>query len=246
MAGTVIKNPYGFIYITTCLINGKRYLGQRKFNKGWRTYLGSGSAFSRAVKKYGKANFVKEIVEICFSSEELNEAECKYSVFFNVVENNDFYNLVLGGGTSAGWHPSEETKEKISKANKGEKSAWYGKRHTQEEKEKIGNAHRGKVLSDETRKKLAQKRRGTKATEEAKRNMSKAQKGENNGMWGRSQTERAKTAQSKAVVCLETGAKYYSVREAERKTGISRTNIGHMLNGDQKTAGGYHWKYVAG
>lgn len=30
-----IINPYGFIYITTNMINGKRYIGQRKFTQGW-------------------------------------------------------------------------------------------------------------------------------------------------------------------------------------------------------------------
>lgn len=30
----MIKEPYGFIYITVNMINGKRYIGQRKFSKG--------------------------------------------------------------------------------------------------------------------------------------------------------------------------------------------------------------------
>ena len=108
-----IKDPYGFIYITTNLINGKRYLGQRRFSQGWQKYLGSGLTFKKALAKYGENNFIKDIILICFSEEELNQAEYDLSVFFNVVESNDWYNLVLGGGTSRGWHPSEETKQKI-------------------------------------------------------------------------------------------------------------------------------------
>lgn len=240
------KAPYGFVYITTCLVNGKKYLGQRVYRGNWQSYIGSGIAFKKAVKKYGRENFIREIIKDCYTADELNEAEKELSIAYDVVENENFYNLVYGGGTSAGWKPSEETRRKISKSNKGNNSAWYGRKHTKEEKEKIGKAHKGKIVSDETRQKIAEKHRGMKATERARQNMSKAQKGKNNGMWGRQQTEKAKTARSKAVVCLETGIKYYSVREAERKTGISRTNIGHMLNGDQKTAGGYHWKYIAG
>lgn len=110
-----IKNPYGFIYITTNLVNGKRYLGQKEFNqKNWKRYLGSGMAFKNALKKYGKENFRKDIIYICYSKEELNQIEYELSVYFDVVESDDWYNLVFGGGVSRGWHPSEATKRKMS------------------------------------------------------------------------------------------------------------------------------------
>lgn len=38
-----IKEPYGFIYITTNMIDGMRYIGQRKFYGNWLSYLGSGN-----------------------------------------------------------------------------------------------------------------------------------------------------------------------------------------------------------
>ena len=46
---------YGFIYITTNHINGKKYIGQRKYDKQgkWKEYLGSGVVLSKAIKKYG-------------------------------------------------------------------------------------------------------------------------------------------------------------------------------------------------
>ena len=109
-----IKDPYGFIYITTNLVNGERYLGQKRFDESWERYLGSGTIFKSAVEKYGKENFKRDIILICYSDEELNQAEFDLSVWFDVVESNNWYNLVLGGGTSRGWHPSEETKKKIS------------------------------------------------------------------------------------------------------------------------------------
>ena len=110
---TEVKDPYGFVYITTNLYNGKRYLGQKRFINGWENYLGSGSAFKRALKKYGKENFKRDIVCICFSEQELNKVEYELSVFLNVVESDDWYNLAFGGGTTSGWHPSEETRKKI-------------------------------------------------------------------------------------------------------------------------------------
>lgn len=113
-----IVEPYGFIYITTNMVNGKKYLGQRQFSDGWKTYLGSGSVFRKALKEYGKENFVRNILCVCYSEEELNNAEYQISIFLDVVERDDYYNLVYGGGTSRGWHPSQETKDKIGAKTK--------------------------------------------------------------------------------------------------------------------------------
>jgi len=51
------------LYITTNLINGKQYVGDHSTNKIYDTYLGSGSGILNAIKKYGKENFKREILE---------------------------------------------------------------------------------------------------------------------------------------------------------------------------------------
>lgn len=113
-----VKDPYGFVYITTNLMNGHRYLGQKTFNKGWENYLGSGTLFKRALKKYGKENFKQNIIDIAYSEDELNQKEYDYSVFFDVVQSNDWYNLVFGGGSTSGYRFSEEQKMEFSKRAK--------------------------------------------------------------------------------------------------------------------------------
>ena len=118
-----IKNPFGFIYITTNLINGKRYVGQRKFSDGWTTYLGSGKRLKQAIKKYGRKNFVRAIVDIGYSREELNAKEISIIKFLNAVDSRDFYNISEGGeikgksGKDAYWYNKKITKEMIEKAN---------------------------------------------------------------------------------------------------------------------------------
>ena len=113
-----IREPYGFIYITTNIVNGKRYLGQKTFDRKWKDYIGSGIAFNAAVKKYGKENFIRNIVFICYSVEELNQIEFELSVFLNVVESDNWYNMVYGGGTTSGIIVSEKTRKKLSEARR--------------------------------------------------------------------------------------------------------------------------------
>jgi len=86
----IISSMYGFIYITTNHINGKKYIGQKKYDKynHWKTYLGSGILLSRAINKYGRENFSKEIIEECETRDKLNARE-KYWIFYHDAVNSD-------------------------------------------------------------------------------------------------------------------------------------------------------------
>ena len=50
-------------------------------------------------------------------------------------------------------------------------------------------------------------------------------------------------ANSKKILCVETGIVFESTMDAYRKTGISQSNISRACNGKLKTTGGYHWKF---
>lgn len=90
---------YGFIYITTNHINGKKYIGQKKYDKYdyWKTYLGSGILLSRAINKYGRENFSKEIIEECETRDALNAREKYWISYYDAVNSDEFYNLASGG-----------------------------------------------------------------------------------------------------------------------------------------------------
>lgn len=90
---------YGFIYITTNNINGKKYIGQKKYDKRgyWKNYLGSGTAIKSAINKYGKQNFTKQIIEECESKDVLNEREKYWIGYYNAYNSKDFYNMTFGG-----------------------------------------------------------------------------------------------------------------------------------------------------
>ena len=233
-----IKDPYGFVYITTNLINGKRYIGQKSFNKkDWPTYLGSGNVFRKALNKYGKENFSREIVLICETEDELNQAEYDLSVFFDVVESSNWYNLVLGGGGSRGWHPSEETRKRMSEAAKG------------------------KIISQETRQKMSDALRGEKNhwygkhhTEENKKHQSEVMKGryigQNNPMYGIHRTG-INSTRFKPIFCIELQGMFWGAREAEALYNIAHQSIAHCLKGKINSAGKHpitreklHWLYA--
>lgn len=78
---------------------------------------------------------------------------------------------------------SIETKLKISELQKGEKSYWFGKKLSQETKDKISKANSGKKQSPETLKKLIAKRKGRKHTVEARIKISIAMTGSKNSSW---------------------------------------------------------------
>ncbi len=61
------------IYKTVNKINGKFYIGQDSFNNP--NYLGSGKIFLKALKKYGKESFEKEIIDTAETDLELDEKE---------------------------------------------------------------------------------------------------------------------------------------------------------------------------
>lgn len=81
--------------MTENLINGKKYIGADSKNNP--KYIGSGILMKSAIKKYGRENFVKTIIEECSSIEELDNREKFWIEYYEAVNNEQFYNLTEGG-----------------------------------------------------------------------------------------------------------------------------------------------------
>lgn len=47
----------------------------------------------------------------------------------------------------------------------------------------------------------------------------------------------------RAIICVDTGKKYVSTRDAWRETGVNYCHISECASGKRKTAGGMVWKY---
>lgn len=81
------------IYKTTCLVNGKFYIGKHQTKNLDDGYFGSGKLLIRAVKKHSIENFVTEIIAIYKTEHEANLAER----IFVVIDSEISYNLCAGG-----------------------------------------------------------------------------------------------------------------------------------------------------
>lgn len=91
------KRIFYLVYKTTNNINQKIYIGVHATYDIDDGYLGSGTAITNAIKKYGKDNFTREIIKFCESKEEMLELEAVL-VDDYFVSREDTYNLRNGGG----------------------------------------------------------------------------------------------------------------------------------------------------
>ena len=98
----------GKIYKYTNLINGMVYIGQTKQTLEQRDYkhitqLNDNTYFHRAIKKYGRNNFLLELIEDNIPFNELNEKEKYYINYFeSFYTTGKGYNLTQGGQWSSG------------------------------------------------------------------------------------------------------------------------------------------------
>ena len=154
---------YGYVYESTCLVNGKKYIGQHKgeFNP---KYKGSGKIVKLALKKYNKeSQWQVRLIEKCETADKLDSREEYWIAYYDAVKREDYYN-VLKGGSKNSYIVTQETKDKISKSSKGYK--WINK-----------NRKNKKVNPSEIDKYLAEGwKLGTHISKTHKVRMSKAQK----------------------------------------------------------------------
>ena len=236
-------NPGGdsmshYTYMVTNKTNGKVYVGSHSWDKEGidPNYYGSGTAITRAVKKYGKENFQVEVLYFYDTVEECRADEERILTEYNVRDCPHSYNIKNGaiGWTSEdmtgekhpfyGKHHTEEARKKLSQAKKGENNPQYGKRgkdapmygkhHTEETKQKIARANKGLKRSEEIRLKLSQ----------------------------------AKNYRKTPIVAIQkdTGKirVFESQMECARQLNLDQRNIYHCLKGRQKTCKGYLIKYM--
>lgn len=162
------------LYVKTHNVTGLKYFG-KTIRSDVDAYTGSGRYWLRHLAKYGK-NFSTKIIAVFDDDkpQELTEFCKKFSIENNIVNSKEWANLIPEDGIN-GWpigrergklmRPrSERYRMKMSLAKSGEKHPMWGKTHTQEAREKIAKACKGKPAPkpEEHRKKLSEANKGKK------------------------------------------------------------------------------------
>jgi len=144
------------VYKTVNKINGRFYIGKHsQHDEGFDGYLGSGIAIKQAIKKYGRDNFIRETLFV--TDDELECYRKELELVGTHHESSLCYNMREGGeGFTTGNNP------KTGK-NRGIDNPMFGKKHSEETKQRIAEAHQGMSYNV-----------GVPFTEERKSNISKS------------------------------------------------------------------------
>ena len=224
--------------------SGRKYVGissnlsDRWKSKG-RNYCTYNSIFKKAIEKYGWDNIQHNVVVSNVGFKTACNME-KDFIAFNKAKGIS-YNITDGGEGTLGRVPSEETRSKISKANKGvppSQLAIMNSINSPKRKESnlknIEIAHaawKGCHHSEETKKRMSEKAKG--------RDMRKAIEAARKVPHGLSCR--------KAVVQYSLSGEYIqefiSLAEASKKTGVGRTSISNCLSKRACSAGNFKWQY---
>ena len=258
---------FGYVYMTKNLINGKMYIGLHRGDSIDVNYAGTGTAIMVAIEKYGRDNFVNGILEWSGNAEDLSILEQLYIEKYNTFKSG--YNMTTGG-ESAYKQSKEVIKRRALKKSKkyfvamksvakyigSTKGAVVNgiKRHNlvngyqvfkvngsvQDKVDAIlnhkeivvqHNQNRDFAHSEESKKRIRAtlKAKGHKPSEE---HMSKL----------RQLNIRPVNQYTKDDVFVTS---YKSIKNAYTSTGTNRQSLNDCLNGRNKSAGGFIWKYVS-
>ena len=204
------------IYKITNKITNKVYIGQTsiKLEARWKKHIYSALRnedkyiFHKAIRKYGAACFTLEIIDYAATKDELNEKEIYWIAYYNSKTPNG-YNMTNGGDGVVGCYRGEQYRQKMS------------------------NALKNHIVSDETREKISKSKKGTKPW--------------NYGL--RTNPSKEKKDIKRRVSKIDKNTKeelfvYNSIREASQLNNIHQNRIIDCCRGRRKTAAGYCWAYT--
>jgi len=169
-----IIDNYLVIYKCTNLLDGKFYIGysenvEKRKQRHIRDSVNSKRHFYHAIRLYGPENFTWEVIDSSAQSiEELKQLEIKY-----IAELKPQYNMTAGGDGGTGMKHSHSSKEimrqkalarpRFSQTHRNNIAISNTKKIvSQETREKMSKAHKGRVKSPEECLKISLSKKGKK------------------------------------------------------------------------------------
>lgn len=201
------------IYAIINLDTGKRYIGSaaRSFRDRWLKHKSElrrnkhhSPYFQKAWNKYTEFRFEFKILEFVSPEYCLQREQWWMDLFGSYLEENG-YNICLNAG-----------------------SPTLGRKHSEETKEKIGRAHRGKFVSEETREKSRLSHLGYKHSEEAKKKVGDFWRG------------RKKSEETKAKMKAHKRSKEHIEKISQANTGKKRSDEQKLGMAKSKKPEGYY------
>lgn len=210
-----MENKNFYVYKHTNKLNNKIYIGItcQEPLKRWLNGKGytNNDYFTKSITKYGWENFNHEILYKNLTKKEAEDKEQELIKMYKSNLREYGYNLDNGGKIN---RFTQETKNKISKSNKGklawnkglhigvgEKNNFYGKHHTEDTKRKISLANKGRKKTQEQKNKVSNSCKktwkqkianGYKVSDETRKKISLANKGRVSTFKGHHHTEESK------------------------------------------------------
>lgn len=227
---------YGIVYVVTCTVNGKQYVGQttQTLAKRWRGHTASSkchhSALWNAIQKYGAASFTLATVDSGTDKGDLDAKETEWVSKLGTMAPAG-YNLTSGGGSRGKYTP--EARERNRQAQLGKKLSdatkekirqfFLGKPQDMEFAARRAEAMRATYanLPDESRERISKANLGKVRSDETRKRLSESHKGK-----VLPPEVRAKMAASRVghPVSLETRAKLRAAA-LSRKTSVKESNV---------------------
>lgn len=237
----------GQIYKITNIINGLVYIGQTKYkaidryNSHMNTF--KNTHFYNSIHKYGKENFILEILEDNVSNECLDEREIYWISKYDSYNNG--YNETIGGSGTIGYIFTENDRKRKSESMK---STWKTSK-------KLNNQERNKKISDALKNKPKSKEHKEKLSVVASKRT-----GEKNGFYGKHHTNEFKqklsNSNSIAVDMYDINMNYIKTFKNAKiaatylqnllKLTIQHESIYRAINWhciSEKSYKNYYWKY---
>ena len=216
----------GRIYLLINTQTGLGYVGKTTFSlrERWRRHCYDAhkrklqTYLARAIRKYGERAFEIRKLEECVTN--LSEREKYWIQELRTYEHG--YNLTLGGEGIPGIKRSDETKRKISNANKGRK------------------------FSKEHKKNLSRSKRGRPSWNKGLTGEENPLHGRTRPVEIREKISKSK---HKKIVQLSLSGEYIrtynSLQDASNAVGISHGNIVKVCQGKRNKSGEFRWMYFS-
>ena len=208
------------VYIHKNLKNEKYYVGSTSRKPSYRWNNGKGyQNNSKMWNDIQNSDWNTDWVHGILGKFENKKDALNYEAFLIAMLDSVDNGYNTSAYDSNHYKKTEDTRNKMSESQIGEKAYWFGKHFTEEHKKKISESRIERVLTEEYRRKI-----------------SEAMTGKHN---------RPKKPILQFSKDGEFIAEYPSIIEASRQTGCNSGNICSCCMGKYKSAGGYLWRYAS-